>query len=243
MSRSRDRDVEIRISDGQDILLRNGGPRRLEIVHEVEKPVEVIKEVIKYVDKPYTVFKEKKIVQDKFIDVPRKVFKDVDVIRDKKTEVPIKVKHFKPVFKDTVKEISNQKSRFKAQSVEKQVKIPFERHAPTYVEEITETLFEVPESHNIDIVFETVKEIHVVRDRHQDVRFEVQTFKESVSEKIVDKEFILEKIVEKPVYVEKVVRIPKEKIVEVKVYTKQTKFLEVPREKFLERKIEIQRII
>jgi hypothetical protein len=54
---------------------------------------------------------------------------------------------------------------------------------------------------------------------------------------------VLEKVIEKPVYVERVVKIPKEKVVEVLVYTKFPKYVEVPREKIIERKCEIQRII
>lgn len=60
-------------------------------MHEVERPVEVIKEVIKYVDKPYTVFREKKIHVDKYVDVPRKVFKHIDIVREEKVEVPVQV--------------------------------------------------------------------------------------------------------------------------------------------------------
>ena len=178
---------------------------------EIEKIVEVPKEVEKIVEKIVEVPKEvivEKIVEkevEKIVEVPK------EVIVEKVVEVPKEIEKIVEVPKEVEK------------IVEKIVEVPKE------VEKIVEKIVEVPKEVIVEKIVEVPKEIEKI----------VEVPKEVIIEKIVEvpKEVIVEKVVEVPKEIEKIVEVPKEveKIVEKEV----EKIVEVPKEVIVEKIVEV----
>ncbi|EIW78667.1 hypothetical protein CONPUDRAFT_167623 [Coniophora puteana RWD-64-598 SS2] len=234
-------------------------PRVVEVVREVEVPVEVER----IVEVPVEVIREvpvekivEKIVErivevpvEKIVEVP--VEKIVEVEKEKIVEVPVEVVKEVTVEKivevpvEVIKEVLVEKIVEKV--VERLVEVPVEKivEREKIVEVPVEVIREVPVEKIVEVVREVIKEVpvermadapapeerivEVVKEVIKEVRVEVPI--EKIVEKIV--EVIKEVRVEVPVEVEKIVEVPVEKIVE--------KIVEVPVEKIVE--VHVEKIV
>lgn len=228
-----DKVVEQRVEKPYDVYVDKVYTR------EVEVPIKVDK----YVDRPYEVVKE--VIVN--VPVERVVEKKVTVPVDKVIEVPVDVRVEIPVRNEIHKDMIYETVREGAVLSSAAVDIP----NPVYVDKavaldhVVEDVRERVQERRIEIPFGRVVEVPVARelaveafrivevpqavDRTVDIAVPVEKYVEVPREDVVEKLVTLNKIIEKPVLVPKYVDRYIDKYVDVKVEVPNPVFKEVQR--------------
>jgi hypothetical protein len=238
-----DKVVEVPVERPYDVVVEKIFNREVEVPIKVDKyvdrPYEVLKEVVREVPREYVRENRVTIAVDKYVDVPVERVVEIPVRQETHMEVIYEVQTERAVFDAATLDIPFPVIVDKPIQVDNIVEAPVERVVDRVVEVPFGRVVERGVPRELAVEVFRINEVAQYVDRTVDVPVGVEKYIEVPREEIVEKTINIQKIIEKPVVIPRYIDRYVDKIVDVKVEVVVPKVIEVPRQNFIDKVVDL----
>lgn len=238
-----DKVVEIPVERPYDVFVEKVYTREVEVpVHvdkHIDRPYEVVREVIKEIPKEYVRENRVTIAVDKVVDIPVERVVEIPVRHETHMEVVYESVVDRPVFEGAVVDMPIPVYIDKPIQVDNIVEAPVERVVDRIVEVPFGRIIERPVPRELAVEVFRINEVAQYIDRTVDVPVGVEKYVEVPYEEVIERPITIQKIIEKPVVIPRYVDRYIDKVVDVKVEVVVPKVIEVPRQNFIDKHVDV----